>query len=372
MFGRNTARVIETSSEIAAPAPEHPAAPSEAERYRALLQRWMSFAEVQNRAFQALSAEVGTVSKDVEGSALSLSDKFQVLATGARDQTARAERMSDIAAVVELGSERVPLEALAKEIGATLDDIIQKCLGFSEHAIRVVYALDDVVKEIKEVESCIQRIDRINRETNMLAMNATIEAVRAGEAGKTFKVVANEVRDLSRSTDSLAQTMRKQIGAVVSGIHQGHEILQKAATIDLSPNVMAKDRLDQLMLSLLHRNEDLSQAMAATRSSSTEITGTIGDLTMTLQFQDRSKQRLEHVVTALSAVTDALTELRSSTAEVLPEGDANLAPDREWMAGLLDRFSLSDVRSRMEASLESGAVDTSAPAATSNGDVELF
>jgi len=97
------------------------------------------------------------------------------------------------------------------------------------------------------VEHCIGDIDKVTRQTNFLALNAAIEAERAGAAGAAFRVIAGEVRDLSKSTKDLAENIRAQIGSVVSGVRKGHAMLKEVATVDMSKNISAKDRLNELI-----------------------------------------------------------------------------------------------------------------------------
>jgi len=57
----------------------------------------------------------------------------------------------------------------------------------------MVYALDELKANVQRVEKCMEQLDSVNNTTNMLALNARIEAERAGAAGSAFRVVANEV-----------------------------------------------------------------------------------------------------------------------------------------------------------------------------------
>ena len=118
-----------------------------------------------------------------------------------------------------------------------------------------------------EIENVLQVIGKIAAQTNMLALNATIEAARSGEAGKGFKVVANEVKDLSRATDTATknievrvQTMQEDSSTVVRAIQQISVVISRVneaqATIAASVERTASGALDQVL------GEAVSGAMA--------------------------------------------------------------------------------------------------------------
>ncbi|WP_156927167.1 methyl-accepting chemotaxis protein [Azospirillum halopraeferens] len=71
-----------------------------------------------------------------------------------------------------------------------------------------------IAAEMRGLEDSIDAVARIMSATNMLALNASIEATRAGEYGHGFRVVANEVRDLARQSNEAAQVIRHGLGRV--------------------------------------------------------------------------------------------------------------------------------------------------------------
>ena len=79
----------------------------------------------------------------------------------------------------------------------------------------IIIAMDRLSKSSSEVASIIKVINNIAEQTNLLALNATIEAARAGEAGKGFAVVASEVKTLAqesaKSTENITNNIKKSI-----------------------------------------------------------------------------------------------------------------------------------------------------------------
>jgi methyl-accepting chemotaxis protein len=254
--------------------------------------------------------------------------------------------------------------------------VVAKILLLAQHAMSMVYSLDDVEKNIGAVERCIGDIDRINRQTNLLALNAAIEAEHAGAAGVAFRVVAAEVRDLSKSTRSLAEGMRSQISAVAQGVRTGHALLKDVAAVDMSSNITAKDRLVSLISAMHRRDERVSAVIDETARAAAGISGGIGAIVTGLQFQDRAKQRLEHVMDTLHLVGDALLELHRETSVAAPDAVPDAEANAAWLKSVLARYTLGEMRERFVARLldteRSEGEPPETEAADNGGDVEFF
>ncbi|CAK0758575.1 methyl-accepting chemotaxis protein [uncultured Gammaproteobacteria bacterium] len=345
-----------------------------------LLGMWVGFSDVQRKTLALLRFELDRTSELVESSTVDLSGRFRVLAEAARDQASHVDQIVSMAQYVEVDEDKVPVEQLVISMQAVIGEMIGSIIMLSQKAMSMVYLLDDVQKDVADLEKSIADIDNINRQTNFLALNATIEANRAGEAGRTFAVVASEVRQLSKTTSALADHMRSRVAAVVGGVRQGHDILRKIATTDMSPQILAKERVDKAMGSLVAQTNHFHDVLEAASSSASEMSMNIGQMIMGMQFQDRAKQQLEHVGDSMNVIDSGLEELISRTRIALPD-HVEIAPAREWIDHLLGRFTLSEMRQRFVRQLllegtaldDLGALDAHGGGAESAaGDVELF
>jgi methyl-accepting chemotaxis protein len=89
--------------------------------------------------------------------------------------------------------------------------------------------MDEINKRSSQIGVIIQTIDSIAFQTNIMALNAAVEAARAGKAGKGFAVVADEVRNLASKTADAANETTKLISATIEAVSSGSGLVTAAA-----------------------------------------------------------------------------------------------------------------------------------------------
>jgi methyl-accepting chemotaxis protein len=296
---------------------------------------------MQQRALEALVAEISRVSTDVEGKVQDLSRRFQDIVANSRAQTSTVQTLGSSIQEVRLGSETVPLPKIAADLGDTLAGLVGKIGTMSARGVSMVSSLDGVLKELKSVEASVGQIDTINRQTNLLALNAKIEAARAGEAGRGFAVVADEVRELAKTVNQLAGVIGKQIASIARGLGDSYAMLQEIAKVDVSrENLEANHRINSMMQCLVDQNGRFATVLQETAVASERITQGVSAAIVDMQFQDLAKQRLDNVNGALTSLAEAI-----ATTQLAP--GATPPPAREWAHQLIGRCTLSEVRGRL-------------------------
>ena len=165
----------------------------------------------------AMFSEIAATSEQVSTGALQIASGAQTLAQGSTEQAATIEQLS--AATTEI-SEKTKENAKMAETASDLAKSIK------EYAEKGNSRMDEMVEAVNEIHAAsesisnvIKVIDDIAFQTNILALNATVEAARAGPHGKGFAVVAEEVRRLAAKSAEAA----KDTGALILGTMEKSE-----------------------------------------------------------------------------------------------------------------------------------------------------
>lgn len=199
-------------------------------------------------------------------------------------------------------------------------------------------AIQSVITQVAALKPLTSLIREVTQMTNLVALNAAIEAAHAGEAGRGFAVVAGEVRKLSKQIESAAVRIEESIGQVSETVNK-----KLVAMIAHNRNEDESRWLSTLGFAMSHLSGDFESAVGEldglsqnTHGAVNSIRNAVIDVLEQAQFQDITRQQIEHVQTGLAMCGERMGQVEQSLA-----GD--------WMAPL-DIPTLDEIQEVLRAS----------------------
>ncbi|PWW07110.1 methyl-accepting chemotaxis sensory transducer with Cache sensor [Paenibacillus cellulosilyticus] len=268
-----------------------------------------------NEMLDSLSRTIGQVNSaaiSVAASAEQITASTDEVARGSVDQADQARTMADLFEELEQAIKRVAFNAnqardYSNEAVLIAEQGTSKITDSIETMQQVNQQMENLEKDSNQIGDIIQVINEIAEQTNLLALNAAIEAARAGEQGRGFAVVADEVRKLAERSSSAT----KQIASIIHGMQSNTTECVKA----VSDGVLQFAETRQSFDGIVEKVNEMSDKVNAIAESSVVQASKASDVLMTIE----SVASVSEEAAAAAEETAAASQELSQLAERLNE-----------------------------------------------------
>ncbi|MEF1340235.1 methyl-accepting chemotaxis protein, partial [Vibrio rotiferianus] len=211
----------------------------------ALMMRKAELRAVSGRASET-SGKILASAEDEFGTIQSIGQSLQQQCSETEQVAAAVEELTN--SINEVSTAATDASQLTEQANAesqkgltSIEQTISEVDALDEELTRSQSIINQLSNDSQKIDSILEVITAISEQTNLLALNAAIEAARAGEAGRGFAVVADEVRNLASKTGSSASEIHSMIKQLQDTANLAVEAMQKGN--ELSNN--CKERADQ-------------------------------------------------------------------------------------------------------------------------------
>ncbi|ADE12652.1 methyl-accepting chemotaxis protein [Sideroxydans lithotrophicus] len=280
-------------------------------------------------AFRQVGSDIGKVTD----SSHSLSTSSQQVAKSSSSQSEAASAMAatieeitvSIAHVAEGAREALKISRSSGELSERGGEIIHRAAEemkkIADTVRQTSVSIGNLGEQSTRISSIVMVIKEIADQTNLLALNAAIEAARAGEQGRGFAVVADEVRKLAERTTKSTQEVTQMIDTIQSA--------SNAAVAGMESTVVQVDGGVSLA-------QQAGEAINQIKTESSQVLRTVTDISSAIEEQSKASNEIAANIEKVAQ----MTEHNSTAAEQTADAASHLAELADNMQNTVNRFKV--------------------------------
>jgi len=305
---------------------------------------------------RATSNETAAMASEITSGAAAMATTAEAMATSSSDLSEQSGTMSQ--ALVQFAADSTQLVAISAELDSGSQEGVERNVALRELAVQnrerldeaagaldmlatdvndSVAAADSLAQASEEIRAFVTFVQKMARQSKLLALNAAMEAARAGAHGQGFAVVASEVRRLAAGAAEAAEKTETLVRDVLTRVEASRATTARTVAAVQTVANATRQGLESFALieSAVAENETWMQAIS---HASTRTHSMIGEMTMRLESVSKTT---EHFAASMEEVAASSEEQSASTEEIADVAHA-LARSAEEMARLVASFRLGD------------------------------
>jgi len=224
---------------------------------------------------------------------------------------------------------------------------INRLIGdFTAISKRYTQDMKQIDENVKTIKGYLNGIRDVSDRTGLLAINSSIEAARVGSAGRGFSVLAGEIQGLASSSRELSIQIEDVVAGISERVDESFQALESKISLSLNELNQTRGDLEVIASNLNDKIADVEHHVKDSDSLSRTVTEQLGNVTVNLQYQDITRQILEHIISTLhffrtrmeekEPLLVAASESKAKREEVLAKMSSFFTIEDEWKLFGLD------------------------------------
>lgn len=233
----------------------------------------------------------------------------------------------------------------------------EKDMGLIENTVINIKSLADSISDIAD-------------QTSILAINASIEAARAGKSGEGFAVIAGETHKLANDSKIITEKITSGIKEIGKTITISFQRQSETLTSTVNHLQEAKESFHQMTYDLAPQIKNIAYSVQKSRDLSESVTARLNEITMSLQYQDATRQILEHIILLVKSIQKRFITFKQENK--LQKRDDIESINKSLLANASKIFTVREEWIALDLKLNESQIKEADKKEDLQGDITLF
>ncbi len=270
------------------------------------------------------------VSKQTAISAKEIAVATEEIANGASSLAVEAEKGNTITYEIglkmremakaneEMNHATIQVEQVSERGTVYMADLIAKTNDTEQMTRNMVEKVDHLKESTSSIRKILEMLNNISKQTNILSLNATIEAARAGAAGKSFMVVADEIRKLAEQSKQsieivgqITDTIQREIDETVTALSDAYPVFQQQITSVKEADLIFGQVRSQ-MDGLSERLKGVNHSLGSLEESQSTLTDAMSNVSAVSEESSATSEEVASLSNEQLSVSEGLVKLSES------------------------------------------------------------